>query len=341
MHRFQQVTAILALLALACLFLLLWLAKRRSQPRDQIRRWLWVAWCGLICAGLLPGLYAYPGENLPMVAAPILIWLPLYFLAARGKVSMKPLQKWLSVAWIMLLPVVLFAEGSPILRRIATAAFGSAMVLLSWIEHRYASETISAGGSKVRFKIPQGVRVNVQDTSAVERWYKEKLGLRRVEQTTGGALGQMYFKGKEDGNPLILVPPYPLRSDTYPLLFTESLDKMREILGARGVAVGQIERDRMGTRNFEIPRPRGQRHRHRGVQLSSSRRHDSLQSTKAAPRGGFIPHKISYGIAPAGVCGVGPVVVAAAASFKILWWMVNSANSSRSDTPILSYTLRR
>src|ERR1700678_236937 len=64
------------------------------------------------------------------------------------------------------------------------------------------------------------------------------------------------------------------------------------------------------------------------------------QKQKAARRR---PSKtnVPYGITPAGVCGDGPVVVAAAASFNIGWWMVSSASSSRSDTPILSYTFRR
>jgi len=49
----------------------------------------------------------------------------------------------------------------------------------------------------------------------------------------------------------------------------------------------------------------------------------------------------SYCATPAGGCGAAPAVVAAAASFRMRWWMVNSASSNRSDTPILSYTLRR
>ena len=256
-HRFQQVTAILALLVLACLFFLLWLAKRRGRPQERIRHWLWVAWCGVVCNGLLPELYAHPSETLPIIAAPILIWLPLYLLATRRGVSMKPLQKWLSLSWTVLFPVVLFAEGHPLLHRVATAALASAMVLLSWIEHRYAFETVSAGAFKIRFTIPQGVRVNVQDPNAVAAWYTEKLGLRRVEHAAGGVSGRLYLKGKEDGNPIVLVPPSPFRSYTYPLLFTESLDSMREVLSARGAEVGQIERDRMGTRNFEIRDPEG------------------------------------------------------------------------------------
>jgi hypothetical protein len=64
---------------------------------------------------------------------------------------------------------------------------------------------------------------------------------------------------------------------------------------------------------------------------------NDARNTKAAPKGGFVSDpKTCYGITPAGACGLGPAVVAAAASFKILWWMVKSASSRRSDTPILS-----
>ncbi len=49
-----------------------------------------------------------------------------------------------------------------------------------------------------------------------------------------------------------------------------------------------------------------------------------------------------YDEAPAAAVGVRiSAVVAAAASFRIRWWIVNNANSNRSDTPILSYKLRR
>ncbi len=49
----------------------------------------------------------------------------------------------------------------------------------------------------------------------------------------------------------------------------------------------------------------------------------------------------SYDVTPAPAWGVAAAAVAAAASFRMRWWMVNNANSSRSETPILSYTLRR
>ncbi|MGA9390088.1 MAG: hypothetical protein WBV69_06540 [Candidatus Sulfotelmatobacter sp.] len=78
-----------------------------------------------------------------------------------------------------------------------------------------------------------------------------------MEPAAGETSGRLYLKGKEDGNPIVLVAPYPFRSYTYPLLFTESLDIMRDVLSTRGAEVGQIERDRMGTRNFEIRDPEG------------------------------------------------------------------------------------
>jgi len=94
-------------------------------------------------------------------------------------------------------------------------------IVVSWVEQRYSSETIGTGLSRVRFRIPASMRVNVNSPDFVAPWYIQTLGLHRVKQANPS--DRVILKAKEDGNPLILAAPYPTRSYTYPLLFTESL----------------------------------------------------------------------------------------------------------------------
>ena len=52
------------------------------------------------------------------------------------------------------------------------------------------------------------------------------------------------------------------------------------------------------------------------VLVGSYLEHDQ-EAKKAAPQGGLLNQRTPYGMTPAGGCGTGPAVVAAAASFKI------------------------
>jgi hypothetical protein len=93
-----------------------------------------------------------------------------------------------------------------------------------------------------------------------------------------------------------------------------------------------------------IPRTEIERHCRASLDRTAegSRPHVVFAERKKAALGRLFVSRIQAAYdetAPA--CGVAAAAVAAAASFRIRWWMVNSANSRRSETPILSYTLRR
>jgi predicted enzyme related to lactoylglutathione lyase len=47
------------------------------------------------------------------------------------------------------------------------------------------------------------------------------------------------------------------RTGRTPIFFTKKIGKMRDVMTARGVAVGSIERDRQGIQYFQIHDPEG------------------------------------------------------------------------------------
>jgi predicted enzyme related to lactoylglutathione lyase len=109
----------------------------------------------------------------------------------------------------------------------------------------------------VTFTVPAGTRILVRNIDSVSPWYFEKLGLRKFAGNDLGEAGAAVFKFKEDGKPVVLTTRAGLGAGSTPMLFTRKVAKMRDVLAARGVNVGAIERDRQGTRYFEIRDPEG------------------------------------------------------------------------------------
>jgi catechol 2,3-dioxygenase-like lactoylglutathione lyase family enzyme len=101
--------------------------------------------------------------------------------------------------------------------------------------------------------------IAVKDSAAAASWYKDKLGLRKInmELDEGGiALGF-----SDDQCALVLGPPLP-PTDGPPsgetnMLYAPKLKQAREFLSARGVNVGDIQQDRQGTHYFEMRDPEG------------------------------------------------------------------------------------
>jgi len=101
--------------------------------------------------------------------------------------------------------------------------------------------------------------IAVKDSAAAASWYKDKLGLRKIniELDDGGiALGF-----SDDQCALVLGSPLP-PADGPPsgetnMLYASNLKKAREFLSVRGVNVGDIQQDRQGTHYFEMRDPEG------------------------------------------------------------------------------------
>jgi catechol 2,3-dioxygenase-like lactoylglutathione lyase family enzyme len=101
------------------------------------------------------------------------------------------------------------------------------------------------------------VRVLVRDIDSVLPWYVEKLGLRKFAENPHGGSGIATLRFKVDGNSVALATRDSLNPPKTPMLFTKKIGKIRNVLVARGVEVGPVERDRQGTRYFDIHDPEG------------------------------------------------------------------------------------
>jgi len=109
----------------------------------------------------------------------------------------------------------------------------------------------------IAFTVPASTRIRVQNIDSVSPWYAEKLGLRKFGGNDLGEPAAVAFRFKEDGKPVVLTTRGDLGAGETPMLFTKKIGEMRNILEARGVNVGIIERDRQGVRYFEIRDPEG------------------------------------------------------------------------------------
>jgi catechol 2,3-dioxygenase-like lactoylglutathione lyase family enzyme len=134
-----------------------------------------------------------------------------------------------------------------------------------WIRGRCAFATLSAPDAKwylpwspAKFSVPApGVRVLVRDIDWVLPWYVEKLGLRKLAENPHGESGVATLRFKVDGNSVVLATRSSMAPPKTPMLFTKKISKIRNVLVARGVEVGSVERDRQGTRYFDIHDPEG------------------------------------------------------------------------------------
>jgi predicted enzyme related to lactoylglutathione lyase len=112
-------------------------------------------------------------------------------------------------------------------------------------------------GKGAEFSVPSGTRILVQDIEAVSPWYVGKLGLRKLSENPRGEIGITTLRFKEDGNSIVLTTREDFRTGKTPILFTKKIRKMRDVMAARGLNIGAIERDRQGTPYFRIHDPEG------------------------------------------------------------------------------------
>jgi predicted enzyme related to lactoylglutathione lyase len=199
--------------------------------------------------------------------APVVLLLVLWVVANTTKVPLKPLARWLWVGYVLLFIPYLLVEamsGHKTLRLVVGTASWTCWALAIWIGSHSKFETLRAPGAKwyfpgnaVTFSVPAGTRILVRNLDSVAPWYIEKLGLY---QSTGNNVGDSSgatFRFKEDGNAVVLASRGDLGPNKTPMLFTKKVGKMRDLLAARGVNVGTIERDRQGIEYFEIRDPEG------------------------------------------------------------------------------------
>lgn len=196
--------------------------------------------------------------------APVLMLLMLWVAANTLNVSLKPLTPWLSVGYVLFFVPYILSEGHKALRLAFGASFYACWLMALWIRRRYMFETLRAPGAKwyfpwntAEFSIPSSTRILVRNIDSVSPWYIEKLGLRKLAENDRGESGVATFRFKEDGNSVVLTTRGGFGVGKTPILFTKKIGRMRDVMAARGVNVGTIERDRQGTHYFQIRDPEG------------------------------------------------------------------------------------
>jgi catechol 2,3-dioxygenase-like lactoylglutathione lyase family enzyme len=94
--------------------------------------------------------------------------------------------------------------------------------------------------------------VGVRNLAASVSWYKEKLGLQEIDVEMDESEECVALGFSNDEYIVALGPTGKQTEELRPLLFTKNINKARDYVGSRGVAVGPIERDAQGTPCFEI-----------------------------------------------------------------------------------------
>ena len=111
--------------------------------------------------------------------------------------------------------------------------------------------------SSASFSIPKRMTICVRDINSVSPWYTSKLGLRKLAENPYGESGTASYSFKDDGNEVVLTTKTGFGTYATPMLFTKKINKMKDVLTARGVEVGPIERDGSGAQFFEMHDPEG------------------------------------------------------------------------------------
>jgi len=96
--------------------------------------------------------------------------------------------------------------------------------------------------------------IGVVNIGPATSWYIEMLGLQKVTAEMHDPEGcvALGFSKKDQTCIAVLGPRDKLTDETTPMLYASNIKKAREVLGSRGVNVGEIQQDRQGTHYFEM-----------------------------------------------------------------------------------------
>jgi hypothetical protein len=213
---------------------------------------------------LLP---AHPFWFWLLAFAPLFALLIVWAAANTLTISFKRLLPWLWVAYsLFLVPYFVFslATGHKTLRLALGAAGYSCWGIAVWIQRHYLFETLSPATGRwyfpwqaVSFSIPISTRILVSDIDFVSPWYIQKLGLRKASKQDLRDSDAVTLRFKADGRSVVLTTRVGLGAGNRLILFTKKIVKMRGIMAARGIGMGNMERDRQGTQYFQIHDPEG------------------------------------------------------------------------------------
>lgn len=198
---------------------------------------------------------------------PLVVPLLLWVAANTLNISIKPLTPWLKISYFLLfIPYFFFGvlNDHKTLRLIVQSCFYTCWIAFLWVQRHSMFESLRPPGTQwyfpwraAPFSIQKGTRILVKNIDAVSPWYTEKLGLRKLADNPIKESNAATFKFKRDGSPIILTTRGDFRTGKTPMLFTKKIGRMRNVMIARGVNVGTIQRDPQGVQYFEIHDPEG------------------------------------------------------------------------------------
>lgn len=202
-----------------------------------------------------------------VLAAPWVTTMLMWAAANLLKISFRPLTPWLGAAyfffWALFTAVFLLGDHKVARSALFAAAYSSQGMWLV-IRRRYTFETLRAPGSKwyfpwkaAGFSVPDRTHILVRNIEAVSPWYVEKLGLRKLAENEFGESDTATFRFKQDGNSVVLTTRGGFQTGKTPILFTRKIGRIHDVMMARGVNAGMIERDRQGIQYFGIRDPEG------------------------------------------------------------------------------------
>jgi hypothetical protein len=96
--------------------------------------------------------------------------------------------------------------------------------------------------------------IGVLNVESATSWYIEKLGLKKVPAEMDDPEGcvALGFSKNDQTSIAVLGPQGKPTDGTKPMLYASNIKKAREIVGSRGVNVGEIQQDQQGTHYFEM-----------------------------------------------------------------------------------------
>ena len=199
---------------------------------------------------------------------PYLVVLNVYGLVAFGKLSSRLLRPWfIGLLCVLVLPY--FWTGLSYNRSVwavaASSSFWACFLTVQWVQRRTqfwvlrAPETSQwTPWNSANVIIPaEGIHILVRDVRAISPWYLEKLGLSGMSERPSIIEDGTALKLGAGSRSVVLTSRAGFATGRPHIFFTKKLAKARVILASRSAKPGSIEKDRQGTRFFELHDPDG------------------------------------------------------------------------------------
>jgi len=96
--------------------------------------------------------------------------------------------------------------------------------------------------------------IGALDVESATSWYVEKLGIQKVPAELDDSEGCVALGFSKKDQTCIASSDLETSRlmERRPMLYASNINKAREVLGSKGVNVGEIQEDRQGTHYFEM-----------------------------------------------------------------------------------------